>query len=932
MDGEQSPRATVAAVLVAHDGATWLPKVLNSLSTMDVAPVGWHAVDVSSTDQSADFLRQSFGESRISFAPAGTGFGDAVRIALEQLPQTEWIWLLHDDAIVTPGTLSGLLAEASASPDIAVVGPKIREWPSLVRLLEVGVTITGTGSRSTGLEPGEPDAGQYDRPRTVLAVSSAGMLVRRQVWDALGGFDPHLPLYFDDIDFCWRVSRAGHRVRTAPHAVIFHAEASSRGSRRRSAGDVPTWEHRRAALHTLLANTSSSRFAFQYVRMLIGSLLRVLGFLLDREPEAAGDELLALRDIYGRRGHLRAARRARAPFALRPHTEIAKLLPPWWLPYRHGLDVLSGAFRGVVKPESRDRLGRRSTLGDQLPDDLQEFDDGESIFVRHPWFSAALVLALAALVVGRGLLGGELHSPALPPPPTTAGGWWSLIFARSHDAGLASTAFGPPYALILALGGTLLWWWPGVVVKVLLLGAVPLAALTAHRVGRVLIEDRKIRIVWAATYGLLVVATGAVAQGRIGTVVALIVAPVIVNAFLKLIEEPGWQAGLHLGIWTATAAAFAPIVFWLVTAAATVIIVTVRPAARRPLVIAACVCLVLSGPWAVLRLLRPDRVWLEAGHPVPGHADVFDVLTGTGGGTGALPVGATAVVILLALIAFVPAATREAVRWCWSAALLGLAGAVLGLLVTQSTPAGQSAITPWVGVPAALWIASLTTAIAIAAQELGSYMRPIVVGFVVAALIVPAGLAAWWVVRGVGTPLTTAPVKLVPAYLAARPGSTLVVTGSVEHGVMVRVVEGAGPTLGQEAVIRDTDKVAQAVRDLMGSPYGDGPVALAKAGVEAVYAPHADPALAARFDAVPVFAPAGGDRPGSRVWTIDVDQRPDVPHRAGTWRWFAGGLQTLVWIVAIITAAPVRRHEQPGEIVDDAPFVGSIGPAAGAGR
>jgi GT2 family glycosyltransferase len=214
---------TVAAVLVSHNGARWLPKVLASFEHMYHAPTAWSVVDVASTDGSLDLLRNSFGDERITHAPAGTGFGAAVKLGLAELPTSDWIWLLHDDAAVLPGTLSGLLDTATSASDIAVVGPKIREWPSLRRLLEVGVTITSTGARETGLETGEPDAGQHDRPRDVLAVNTAGVLIRRDVWDELDGFDPHLPLHFDDIDFGWRLARAGYRTRTAQTAVLLHA-------------------------------------------------------------------------------------------------------------------------------------------------------------------------------------------------------------------------------------------------------------------------------------------------------------------------------------------------------------------------------------------------------------------------------------------------------------------------------------------------------------------------------------------------------------------------------------------------------------------------------------------------------------------------------------------------------------------------------------
>lgn len=412
---------SVAAVLVAHDGAAWLPKVLPSLERSGTAPTVWHAVDVSSTDGSAELLRDHFGPGRITYAPSGTGFGDAVRLALAALPRTDWIWLLHDDMAVTPTTLTHLLDAAVGDDRTGIVGPKIREWPSLRRLLEVGLTVTGTASRETGLEPGEPDAGQHDRVSDVLAVNTAGMLVRRDVWDELGGLDPDLPLHGDDLDLGWRANRAGHGVRVVPDAVVFHAEASRRAIRRTTAGDRPQWERRRALLHVVLANTSPRRFPWQYVRLFFGSLLRVLGHLLSRDPESAGDELLAVRDVYGRPGRLRAARRARS--AGRPHAELADLFPPWWLPYQHAWDGLRDAVRAIVRPETTETTGRRSTLGDDLPEDL-DLPAGPSLARRRPWLVTVLLLVVASMFAARGLDPGTLHGGALLPAPDTAGSWF----------------------------------------------------------------------------------------------------------------------------------------------------------------------------------------------------------------------------------------------------------------------------------------------------------------------------------------------------------------------------------------------------------------------------------------------------------------------------------------------------------------------------
>ena len=126
----------------------------------------------------------------------------AVRAGLAALPpggDDDWIWLLHDDSAPAPDALERLLAAAATTRGPDVLGPKIREWPSLRRLLELGVTSTGTGQRETGLERGKYDQGQHDEPRDVLAVNTAGMLVRRRILERLG-LDDELPLAHTDLD------------------------------------------------------------------------------------------------------------------------------------------------------------------------------------------------------------------------------------------------------------------------------------------------------------------------------------------------------------------------------------------------------------------------------------------------------------------------------------------------------------------------------------------------------------------------------------------------------------------------------------------------------------------------------------------------------------------------------------------------------------
>src|SRR5262252_4079733 len=155
------------------------------------------AVDTGSTDRSGSMLAQAFGRAAVFGMDRATGYGVAVAQALRHrsanahVPlsgssredRTEWVWLLHDDSEPAPDALEQLLAGAREAPAAAVFGPKIMDWSDRDVLLEAGTTIDRAGRRVTGIEPREVDQGQHDGDRDVVAVSSAGMLVRRDVWD-----------------------------------------------------------------------------------------------------------------------------------------------------------------------------------------------------------------------------------------------------------------------------------------------------------------------------------------------------------------------------------------------------------------------------------------------------------------------------------------------------------------------------------------------------------------------------------------------------------------------------------------------------------------------------------------------------------------------------------------------------------------------------
>ncbi|MET0927902.1 MAG: hypothetical protein ABWX74_00210, partial [Aeromicrobium sp.] len=312
------------------------------------------------------------------------------------------------------------------------------------------------------------------------------------------------------------------------------------------------------------------------------------------------------------------------------------------------------------------------------------------------------------------------------------------------------------------------------------------------------------------------------------------------------------------------------------------------------------------------------------GLPLPGSATIQDVVLGRAGGPGAAPAWLTVGLLLLAVLALVPRSTRTGVHLAWLVALIGLGVALAGTVVTYSTPSAAVDVVPWVGVPTVLWISGLATAVLLAVPAVGpgsgtSVPRAVLATATVVALVLPVGTGVWWVARGMADPVDDVPSAIVPSFLAERPGDTLVVTGTFADGIDYRVVADDAQFLGQEAVVAssaDSAPVGDALRQLLAQSSGTEVEALSRAGVDAIYAPDADAELIRRVDATPLLSPSGSDDAGSRVWVLDPE--PVLDDAAAPW-WHRAviALQAVLWLVAIILTAPVRRRATPEPLTGD---------------
>ncbi|WP_316523893.1 glycosyltransferase family 2 protein [Kitasatospora brasiliensis] len=904
------PRHLVTAVIVSHDGARWLPQAMAGLLGQDRQVQRILAVDTGSTDNSPQLLADTLADWLPDSGPLllgrragfGTAVGEAVasspKLRPEDLPYrldpsgydpvtggwddfgdplaqeddlgrggpretqpVEWLWLLHDDCEPQTDALRRLLQVADSTPSAAVVGPKLRSWYDRRQLLEVGVTIARSGRRWTGLDRREQDQGQHDQVRPVLAVSSAGMLVRRDVFEELGGFDKALPLMRDDTDFCWRVNAAGHRVVVAPDAVLRHAEAASRERRAIDCG--PTHPHRvdkAGAVYTLLANCKGVLFPYVLLRLVLGTLLRSVTSLLGKDPRQAFDELAGLGHELVRFPRLLAARKRRAKSRSADALDDRTLFPAPGATTRLAVEGAIGSL-GIGGADDTGRHGSAEAGGDEDAEDLvvEQFTLIKKL-ARRPapvLFAALLVFALVAC---RGLLGsGSLFGGALLPAADGAGGLWSMYADAWHPVGTGSTAAAPPYLGVLAVLSWLLFDHADLLLTLIVLLAVPLSAVSAYLVSRPLLDSKLVRAWASATYALLPAATGALAQGRIGTAVLAVLLPPLARAAaiaagLGIRAEsaaqgarPGWRPVWMTVLLLTLATAFVPITWALAVplCLAMLAVATLRGGAfgsgvsalrllgLRVLVILAVPVAVLA-PWSLKVLAHPKWLLLEAGLPgLHGSgASAAGLLLVNPGGAGVPPVWLSAGVVLAALAALLRADRRRAVLAAWGAAGAGLVFSV-AVAGTSVTPAsGGPAVPAWSGPATLIAGIALLAAAAIGADGANArvagiafgWRQPVAALVVAAAVLAPLGTGLWWALTGAGKPLHRGQADQVPAFIAEEAGTTdrartLVVTGDKNGGaVRYTVLRGAGLTLGQaESTVDPATGTLDGLNKMVGS-------------------------------------------------------------------------------------------------------------------
>ncbi len=191
-------------------------------------------VDNGSTDDSVARIRAKFPDVKIIETGINLGYagGNNVGIRHALAAGAEAVCILNNDVTVEPGFLPPLLAALQSGPDVGIVTPLVAEGTGDDgRVWALGSTVNPRTAAVNRCCAGEPlDAWREREPFEVETASGAAMLVRREVFERVGLLDEDFFLYFEEVDWCLKVRRAGYRILAVPASVVWHKVSATLGT------------------------------------------------------------------------------------------------------------------------------------------------------------------------------------------------------------------------------------------------------------------------------------------------------------------------------------------------------------------------------------------------------------------------------------------------------------------------------------------------------------------------------------------------------------------------------------------------------------------------------------------------------------------------------------------------------------------------------
>ncbi len=224
--------AKVSIITVNYNQPVVTTELLASIKNISFKDLEVIVIDNASVDDPTKLFKSVYPEAIVIRSSENLGFAGGNNLGIKA-SVGEYLLFINNDTEITEGAIETLLALFQQVPKLGVVSPKLyyclpnRTIPIIQYVGSTEVHPLTGRNKTIGIL--EEDRGQYCTPKMTAYAHGAAMMVARNVVEKVGMMPEEFFLYYEELDWCAQIKRAGYTIYVEPRAVIYHKESVSVG-------------------------------------------------------------------------------------------------------------------------------------------------------------------------------------------------------------------------------------------------------------------------------------------------------------------------------------------------------------------------------------------------------------------------------------------------------------------------------------------------------------------------------------------------------------------------------------------------------------------------------------------------------------------------------------------------------------------------------
>lgn len=220
----------VSFVTICYNGLDDTCALIESILThVQSVPYEIIVVDNASRQDEAAAIQARYPQVSTIRSKQNLGFSGGNNLGIERA-RGKYLFLINNDTYIETDGLQALIDRLESQPEIGAVSPKIRFAFLPQHIQFAGYTeLSKITMRNEPIGMDCPDDGRFDTPRPSPYLHGAAMLVKREVIDRAGRMPEIYFLYYEELDWCTAMTRAGYTLWYEPRFTVFHKESRSTG-------------------------------------------------------------------------------------------------------------------------------------------------------------------------------------------------------------------------------------------------------------------------------------------------------------------------------------------------------------------------------------------------------------------------------------------------------------------------------------------------------------------------------------------------------------------------------------------------------------------------------------------------------------------------------------------------------------------------------